>query len=205
LSSFANHSHSVIYAHVITAWGVRLAKYLRTHVTGICSERNRAWLQSELGTDLELDYNMDIAEQWRVAGIPAYDLVFDCVGGDEYWQLVKPLMKPGCRYVTAVGPYKHGDVMTIGKVVGLLWALLVRNLAWANQSSYSMTLVLPNAPWALLNEWVSAQGPGALKPVPTQTILPLAQGKEGIKLLESHRSRGKIVLIPPPVDAPSSS
>jgi len=59
----------------VGTYAVQLAKYLGTHVTGVCSSRN-VDLVKDLGADLVIDYTeKDYGEGGQI-----YDVVFDAVG-----------------------------------------------------------------------------------------------------------------------------
>ena len=53
-----------------------------------------------------LDYSAtdrSIEDQWRALELPSYDVIFDCVGGEDYWRICQPMLKKGGVYSTAVG------------------------------------------------------------------------------------------------------
>uniref|UniRef100_A0A7S0JHU4 Enoyl reductase (ER) domain-containing protein n=1 Tax=Calcidiscus leptoporus TaxID=127549 RepID=A0A7S0JHU4_9EUKA len=84
---------------------IQLARRRGCEVVGTCSAGNAQYVQG-LGARA-LDYTTDWAavlsrEEER------FDLVLDCVGGDDLWHSSCPLLASGGRFVTAVGPIRHG-------------------------------------------------------------------------------------------------
>lgn len=75
--------------------GVQVAKSAGAWVTGVCSGRNVQRVR-ELGADEVLDYTRSDA----FAGVAAFDVVLDCVGGDPGRWL--RLMAPDARYVSVI-------------------------------------------------------------------------------------------------------
>ncbi|CAF3548508.1 unnamed protein product [Rotaria sp. Silwood1] len=45
-----------------------------------------------------------------------YDVVFDCVGGQEQWESAQQILKPGDRFVTIVGDDPHSN-LTVKNIV----------------------------------------------------------------------------------------
>ena len=78
--------------------GVQIAKSAGAWVSGVCSGRNAAWVQT-LGADEVLDYTRADA----FAGVAAFDTVLDCVAGNPGPWL--KLMQPNACYVSVIpGP-----------------------------------------------------------------------------------------------------
>ena len=75
--------------------GVQIAKSAGAWVTGVCSGRNVQRVR-ELGADEVLDYTRSDA----FAGVAAFDVVLDCIGGDPGRWL--SLMTPEARYVSVI-------------------------------------------------------------------------------------------------------
>jgi NADPH:quinone reductase-like Zn-dependent oxidoreductase len=75
---------------------VQLAKYFGAEVTGVCSTRNLAMVQS-LGADRVIDYSR---EDFTLSG-QRYDLIFDTVGKTKFSQCAS-LLKPRGRYLLTV-------------------------------------------------------------------------------------------------------
>ncbi|KAI8875506.1 GroES-like protein [Backusella circina FSU 941] len=84
---------------------VQIAKIIGAEVVAICSGRNEGYAK-ELGADRIIDYTQPSTIDDLVkdeAG--TFDMVFDCVGGDDYYFKLKDLLKTKTGiYSSAVGP-----------------------------------------------------------------------------------------------------
>jgi NADPH:quinone reductase-like Zn-dependent oxidoreductase len=93
----------------VGTFAVQLAKYFGAHVTGVCSTRNVALVQS-LGADQVIDYtHVDFSSTGET-----YDMIFDAVGTTTFSQCNRAL-KPN-------GYYLH-TVMMGATIQGLWYAL----------------------------------------------------------------------------------
>eukprot|EP00924_Labyrinthula_sp_SR-Ha-C_P007668 snap_masked-scaffold_42-processed-gene-2.39-mRNA-1 protein AED:0.09 eAED:1.00 QI:0/-1/0/1/-1/1/1/0/366 len=71
-------------------------------VTGVCSSRNLDFVKS-LGVASVLDYTKgEISKQTD----EKYDVILDCVGGDEYYQEAYKMAAKGSVFVTTTGPVR---------------------------------------------------------------------------------------------------
>ena len=101
----------------VGTYAVQLAKYFGAHVTGVCSTRNIALVQS-LGADQVIDYtHVDFSRTGET-----YDIIFDAVGTTTFSQCNRAL-KPNGYYLHTVlagaGIKRLWYAMTTGKhVVG---------------------------------------------------------------------------------------
>lgn len=108
----------------VGAAAVQIACAAGCVVWGTCSARNRDYVQS-LGATA-LDYNTSFETQLDPH---SFDLVFDSVGGDEYYRRSQVLLSRGCgrggQYITAVGPVLHGgsEEVTYGQMLGTAFTL----------------------------------------------------------------------------------
>lgn len=91
---------------------VQIARARGCRVWASCGAKNRAYVES-LGVVAALDYTQPLAA--ALAGARdtpadvAFDLVLDAVGGDDLYSASLPLLAPkGGRYLSAVGPVRHG-------------------------------------------------------------------------------------------------
>jgi NADPH:quinone reductase-like Zn-dependent oxidoreductase len=80
----------------VGTFAVQLAKYFGAHVTGVCSTRNVALVQS-LGADRVIDYTQ---VDWTRIG-ETYDIIFDAVGTTTFAQCNRAL-KPNGSYLHTV-------------------------------------------------------------------------------------------------------
>jgi NADPH:quinone reductase-like Zn-dependent oxidoreductase len=88
-------------------FGVTLGKAVGAHITGICSTRNVALVES-LGADAVIDYKDERAMQVVKAGGAQFDVIYDTVSSfapeDPYYESeMQPLLKPGGKYVAING------------------------------------------------------------------------------------------------------
>ncbi len=99
-----------------------------------------------------------------------------------------------------VGHIQHGGPLTIQSLLTLAYHLVVRNVPWLYSTSYHMILLLSNAPFKQLHDWLAS---GALNPVPARHVFPLQEARQAMELLDSHRASGKVVLVLDPTILPS--
>jgi 2-methylene-furan-3-one reductase len=90
------------------------------------AERVRAY-----GADLIVDY-ADPHIPWEdnflnFHVVKDFDVVFDTVGGDDVYDKVKKLVRPGGRFVTVVGDYPHGP-LTATKILRVVRFTVTRNM-----------------------------------------------------------------------------
>ena len=164
--------------------GVQIAKKLNSKVTAICSGANEAFVK-EYGADQVIDYTKGSLEDYFLYR-NEYDVILDCVGGDNYWNLAQKILKPDGVYATAVGPYSDIAV-SMGAIVKLISAVGWRKIAYSR--SYCMIMnpsTMPND----LTRWIED---GSLKPVVTQKF-KLEEAEKAHDLSRSHRTRGKVVI-----------
>ena len=158
----------------VGVFAVQIAKQLGAHVTAVCSARN-ASLVSDLGADEHLDYAVQEPQDLRNV-----DAFFD-VFGSMPWRLARKTLSGRGRYCTTI---PRLDTFVRGGLarLGLHRAHLV--LVRSRRSDLEQ-----------LSAWLEE---GTLVPV-VQTVLPWQDCAEGHRLLETKRTRGKIVLrVPQP-------
>ncbi|MBP2336421.1 NADPH:quinone reductase-like Zn-dependent oxidoreductase [Saccharothrix coeruleofusca] len=150
---------------------VQLAKARGAHVIGTASAAKHDFLR-ELGVDEPIDYTTaDFAEQVRDV-----DVVFDTVGGDIGVRSV-PVVRPGGTVVTILG----------NTLPALAEAAAGREVRAA--------AVLCEPDRLGLTALADLVEGGALR-TELDAVLPLAQAGKAHELIESGRTRGKIVLTP---------
>jgi len=161
-------------------------------VFGTCSTHNRQYVQS-LGVQ-PLDYNENFAAE---LGDSSLDLVFDAVGGDDYYNQTLPKLKPGGQYLSAVGPVRHGgsEPITVGTIcttAGVLIPRLIANL-WT-QRRYSLFLAFdpPDLKKDELLRFIEEQ---RLQVRIDPTIYRLADLAKAHAQIETNHSSGKLVII----------
>jgi NADPH:quinone reductase-like Zn-dependent oxidoreductase len=145
---------------------VQLAHHARAHTIGTGSGRNRDFVLS-LGADEYVDYTQqDVGEAVSDARV-----VFDTVGGDNTARLV-PALAEGGVLVTIAGPPPEDAARERGARAELL-------------------VMQPSA--EQLTRLAELVAGGDLK-IETSQVLPLAEVQRAHELIESRRTRGKIVL-----------
>ena len=178
----------------VGTFAVQYAKTIpETQVVGICSDKN-AELVHSIGADRVIDYTSKEAMDALVKDeAETYDLIVDCVGGDDYYnQLVNTLKKEG-TFSTTVGPIMHIGAEKIGLSgwLGMGATILGRKLFGAR--TYQMVISFP---WEKFpSDIAPLLADGKIKTVlKDDQIFDLKDGVEAHKKLESHRSIGKVVL-----------
>ena len=126
---------------------VQIARARGCEVWGTCSPKNRAYLQS-LGVVAALDYSRPLADELSSApDTPPdvrFDLVLDAVGGDDLYSASLPyLAARSGRYLSAVGPVRHGgsERITVGTLLFTTRTLVPRlfNRAYALFLSFDVS------------------------------------------------------------------
>ncbi|MEO8819573.1 MAG: NADP-dependent oxidoreductase [Ginsengibacter sp.] len=150
----------------VGTFAVQFAKWKGAYVIGTASEENIDFLY-DLGADEVIDYKTEKFED-KVKDV---DLVFDLIGGDTQKRSLQ-VIKKGGTLVTTVMPEnqeaaKEKDINVVG--------FLAKSLA------------------ADLQQIADLVDSGKIKPI-VSAILPLKDAAEAQRKLESHHTRGKIVL-----------
>mgnify|MGYP003877425411 CR=1 FL=1 len=123
-----------------------------------------------------------------------YDVIIDCVGGDELWEAAHDHLATGGAYVTLVGPQQHAGSTYVGILDGVasIIHVLGRKLhaaVWGGPT-YDVVLSLDNRNLAAVAEMLSS---GAVT-VHVGHRFPLHDVAGAHAVSESHRAQGKIVL-----------
>lgn len=155
----------------VGTFAVQIAKALGAHVTALCSQANREFVQG-LGADEVVDY--------RITPPSALSRRFDCffdVFGNQSYARIKPRLRPRGSYVTTVPKQRnfvdHG--LTLLSPLRRARVVMVR-------SRHQDLLQL--------SHWVEE---GWLRPI-IATVLPLSEARQAHERIETRRTRGKIVL-----------
>lgn len=150
--------------------GVQLARALGARVEGVASARNHAWLL-EQGAAAAHDYAGATAAGLVGVEAGAYDVVYDCVGGDTLRAALPALREGG--HLVSITTSKPPE-------------------GWARPAGHHhYVFVEPHAPQ--LDELARWFDEGALRPIVSQTFA-LEQAADALAASESQRTRGKIVL-----------
>jgi len=148
---------------------VQIAKALGLTVVAVCSGRN-ADLVTRLGADEVIDYQTSSPAELR-----GLDAVFD-VYGSLPWATARACLKPGGRFCTAIP--RPGAALR-----GVL----------ARAGMHRAALVVVRSRQRDLEELSRMVAAGQLSPV-LEATLPLEDAAEAHRMIETRRTRGKIVL-----------
>lgn len=163
----------------VGTFAVQIAKALgASHVTGVCSTRNVEAARS-LGADEVIDYTKaDYAD-----GDRTYDLIFD-VPGNRRLSVLRPLLKPGGKYVLIGGA--KGD--WLGPIPRILLMLLASATGYM-KSGFGVA-ERSKEDLLLLAEWLET---GAMRSVIDRNY-KLEEAADAMTYQGTFHARGKIVL-----------
>ncbi|KAI9275922.1 chaperonin 10-like protein [Phascolomyces articulosus] len=178
----------------VGTYAIQYAKTIpETQVVGICSGRNAELVRS-IGADRVIDYTSTEAMDKLVKDeVETYDLIVDCIGGDDYYnQLVNVLKKKG-TFATAVGPTMHIGAEKVGLFSGFMMGSTVLGRKLFGSRYYQVVIYLPWKKMATdINPLVAS---GKIKTVlRDDQIFDLKDGVQAHKKIESHRTVGKIII-----------
>jgi len=152
----------------VGSMAVQLAKRAGAHVIGLGSGRNEEFVRG-LGADEFIDYKTAKFEDQ----VSAADVVFDAVGGETQERAFQTV-KRGGFLISTVSPPSAEKAQTHGVAV-------------------AMVVMMPNPDQlAQINDLVAA---GKLT-ARVAKVMPLAEVQEALRLSESGRANGKIILRP---------
>ena len=132
----------------------QIARALGCRVWATSSAKNRDYV-ARLGVVAVLDYARPLAEALAAApetpGDVRFDLVLDAVGGDDLYEASLPLLRRRSgRFVSAVGPVRHGgsERISYGTLLGTARTLAPRLLlkSWCADMVKTSALVAPSWP-----------------------------------------------------------
>ncbi|KAI9496860.1 hypothetical protein BDB00DRAFT_807555 [Zychaea mexicana] len=178
----------------VGTYAVQYAKALpETQVVGICSSKNIELVRG-LGADRVIDYTSKEAMDALVKDeFETYDLIVDCVGGDDYYNQLVNLLKKKGTFSTAVGPAIHVGSEKVGLFGGAKIVATVLGRKLFGSRSYQVVTYLP---WShLATDVAPLLADGKIKTVlKDDQVFDLKDGAQAHKMIESHRTVGKIVL-----------
>lgn len=152
-------------------FAVQLAVIAGAHVTGVCRSSGEA-LARELGCSDVIAYDR---EDFRRAGKPPFDVIFDAAGKYGFWSCRELLTAAGVYVTTVPGP-------TVMPAIALT-AAAKRKARFVGANSNDRDL-------SLMRQWCEE---GRLKPT-IEAIFPLEETRQAYELAESGRTRGKVVI-----------
>lgn len=150
----------------VGTFAVQFAKWKGAYVIGTASEENIDFLY-DLGADEVIDYKTEKFEN-KVKNV---DLVFDLIGGETQKRSLS-VIRQGGRLVTTVQP---------------------GNQEVAKEKSIKLIGYMAKSYPADLQQIADLIDSGKIKPIVTR-ILPLKEAAKAQELIDSHHTRGKIVL-----------
>jgi NADPH:quinone reductase-like Zn-dependent oxidoreductase len=170
----------------VGAFATQIAKAKGFHITAVCSAKNHEYVQS-WGAHECIDYHTQLD---RILTLPDWDVCLDCVGGDDYFDLVRSKIRT--LYCTVVGPAKYGgaEPLSLVTVLGLVTKLVYRS--WFSSPRYQFVSDLPIPAFQYIDAWIKE---GKVKPLPV-TRYSFSQCVQAHEASETHRTVGKIVLVP---------
>ncbi|MEO8823985.1 MAG: NADP-dependent oxidoreductase [Ginsengibacter sp.] len=150
----------------VGSFAVQFAKWKGAYVIGTASEENIDFL-FELGADEAIDYKTEKFEN----KVKKVDLVFDLIGGETQKRSLK-VIKKGGKLITTVR---------------------AENLEEAKEKNIEVIGYLAQSYPGDLQQIADLIDSGKIKPIVTE-IYPLKEAQEAHRQIESHHTRGKIVL-----------
>lgn len=150
----------------VGTFAVQFAKWKGAFVIGTASEENIDFLY-DLGADEVIDYKTEKFED-KVKDV---DLVFDLVGGETQKRSLS-VIREGGRLVTTVQPGNQEE---------------------AKEKNIQIIGYMAKSYPADLQQIADLIDSGKIKPIVTE-ILPLKEAAKAQEMIDSHHTRGKIVL-----------
>ncbi|KAI9496864.1 chaperonin 10-like protein [Zychaea mexicana] len=177
----------------VGTYGVQIAKAIGAEVVAICSGKNADFVQS-LGADRIVDYTVEGSlDKLEKEEKETYDLILDCIGGEDYYnKLVYTLKKQGV-YSSAVGPEMHVGANKVSMLSGASMTFKTISHKVFGPRRYSLVLKYPWIRFAKDLRPFLANG-SVKSIVREENIVVLKDGVEAHLKIESHRTVGKIVL-----------
>ncbi|KAJ1559730.1 hypothetical protein HK096_011263, partial [Nowakowskiella sp. JEL0078] len=171
----------------VGSWAVLIGKLLGASVTGVCSSKNSEFVES-LSADKIIQYDLAPLEQ-QLTQNGEFDVIIDCVGGDNYWELAQRILKNNGNFVTVVGPVKDFKEVNLGFMMKMIGVSLYRPL-FIRSHKYGLVSTGVYDHFTLLHRWVTER---KLVPI-IGAIHPLTKFMDGFNAMESGHARGKQVI-----------
>ncbi len=157
----------------VGVYAVQLAKYYGAEVTGVCSAKNLALVQS-LGADQVIDYT----RQDFTLNAEVYDVILDTVAGKNDFARCKNALKPQGIYLAVAGGLREMLDMLRTSITG--GKRVMAGTPAENQKDLLFIKALVEA--------------GRIKPV-IDRVYPLEQTAEAHRYVDTGRKRGSVVII----------
>jgi NADPH:quinone reductase-like Zn-dependent oxidoreductase len=164
----------------VGTFSVQIGKWLGAHVTGVCSTRNVALVQS-LGADRVIDYtNSDFTQSGE-----HWDVIFDLVNNHPL-SAIRRVLEPKGVFVACGGG--NIEKSSISYLKGMLGQAVIAPFV-----SQKLTSVLAKANTADLKLLAELLEKGTIRSVLDRSF-PLSQVGEAIAYVETGHARGKVTI-----------
>ena len=165
----------------VGTFAVQIGKWLGAHLTGVCSTRNLAFVQS-IGADRAIDYTLQDFTRCD----DQYDVIFDLVGNHPLKAIRRVLRSKG----TFVGCGGGGP----DKPASELLSTMVGRLVTSPFTSQKLTGVFAKVNAADLNVLGELMQFGKIEPALDRSY-PLSDVAEALRYVESCHARGKVTIV----------
>ncbi len=168
--------------------GIQLAKHLQAHVSTTCSARNEELVRG-LGADEVVDYQT--RNYWEV--LPRQHHVLESIGPSMWRHSMDVLERGG--HLASIASGMPAAVKRWGPTFGpiaLAWGM-AGALARGRREGLKVRHVIRKASGEQLGQLAELANAGTIRPV-VERVLPLAGIVEANRLVESGRTRGKVVV-----------
>lgn len=183
----------------VGSYAIQIAKAMHPEntVIGLCSEKNTAFVRS-FGVDQVIDYrNKHAFDAFVHEKKNSVDLIFDCVGGNTYFDALEPLLKKDGIYSSAVGPIEHVGSSYVGlsTVLSMISKVIYKKLF--SNHKYTMVAGIPfdqfKTKIAPLFENEKIRAP-IVRDSNSSSVYELNTIQGAHEKINSHRTVGKLVL-----------
>lgn len=165
---------------------VEIGKLMGANVIACARGQEKLDIAQNAGADHLIDAETDDIRA-RVRDLGGADVVYDPVGGEQ-WQAAFRACKPEARLLP-IG-FASGEVPQIPANHLLVKNLSVLGVYWGGYLKFQPSVVTDSL--RTLFNWYEE---GRIKPHVSH-VLPLDQAREGLELLRSRKSTGKVVITP---------
>lgn len=176
----------------IGGFAVHLAKELNPEntVIGICSSKNTEYVKS-IGADKVVNYDDKEGYQRFLNETKDLDIIYDAVGGDNYYNDLDPLLAKNGVYSTAVGPMQNIGSEPVGilKIASIVPKILYKKLFGAHKYIFSN-----QPPFTKFGTVVAPLFESMQSLVREGNVVPLNEGYKAFEKTISMRTVGKLVL-----------
>ncbi len=165
---------------------VEIGKLMGATVIAVARGDDKLEVARKAGADHMIDANTDDL-RGAIKALGGADVVYDPVGGDAFKAAFRAC-NPEARILT-IG-FASGDIPTIPANHLLVKNITVQGFYWGGYMAFKPNIIVDSL--KTLTEWYMA---GKLHPHISHT-LPLSEVEQGMELLRSRKSTGKVIIIP---------